>query len=77
VSTPTIWSAGRYDAVGERIAPIAAEVVAAAQRRGPFGDVADLACGTGNAALAAAAAGARVTAVDVTPELMSRRLCAS
>jgi 2-polyprenyl-3-methyl-5-hydroxy-6-metoxy-1,4-benzoquinol methylase len=71
VSTPTIWSAGRYDAVGERIAPIAAEVVAAAQRRGPFGDVADLACGTGNAALAAAAAGARVTAVDVTPELIA------
>ena len=33
--------------------------------------MADLACGTGNAALAAAAAGARVTAVDVTPELIA------
>lgn len=66
-----IWSAGRYDAVGERIAPIAAEVVAAAKRRAVFGDVVDLACGTGNAALAAAAAGARVTAVDVTPELVT------
>jgi SAM-dependent methyltransferase len=70
-STPTIWSAGRYDAVGERIAPIAAEVVAAARRRGRFHEVADLACGTGNAALAAAAVGARVTAVDVTPELIA------
>jgi ubiquinone/menaquinone biosynthesis C-methylase UbiE len=69
--TPTIWSAGRYDAVGERIAPIAAKVVATAKRRGAFGDVADLACGTGNAALAAAAAGARVTAVDVTPEMVT------
>jgi SAM-dependent methyltransferase len=32
--------------------------------------VVDLACGTGSAALAAAAAGARVTAVDITPELI-------
>lgn len=31
----------------------------------------DLACGTGNAALAAAATGARVTAVDITPELVA------
>jgi ubiquinone/menaquinone biosynthesis C-methylase UbiE len=71
VSSPNIWSGGRYDAVGERIAPIAAEVVAAAKRRGPFRDVLDLACGSGNAALAATAAGARVTAVDFTPELIA------
>ncbi len=73
VSSPTIWSSGRYDAVGERIAPIAAEVVAAVNRRVPIRDAAlvDLACGTGNVALAAAAAGARVTAVDVTPELVA------
>lgn len=70
-SSPTIWSAGRYEAVGERIAPIATEVVAAANRRGAFHDVVDLACGTGNVALVAAAAGARVTAVDVTPELIA------
>ncbi len=56
--------------MGERIAPIAADVVAAAKRRGSFGDVVDLACGTGNAALVAAQTGARVTAVDVTPELI-------
>lgn len=73
MSSPTIWSLGRYDAVGERIAPIAAEVVAAVSRRRVLPDaaVADLACGTGNAALAAAAAGARVTAVDLTPELIA------
>ncbi len=72
MSSPTIWSAGRYDAVGDRIAPIAAEVVAAVDRRRPLSGaaVADLACGTGSAALAAAAAGARVTAVDITPELL-------
>ena len=73
MSSPTIWSLGRYEAVGDRIAPIAAEVVAAANRCGRVGDgaVVDLACGTGNAALAAAAEGARVTAVDVTPELIA------
>jgi ubiquinone/menaquinone biosynthesis C-methylase UbiE len=73
MSSPTIWSAGRYDAVGERIAPIAAEVIAAVDRRKPLRDaaLADLACGTGNAALAAAALGARVTAVDITPELVA------
>jgi SAM-dependent methyltransferase len=70
VSTPTHWSAGRYDAVGDRIAPISVEVIAAAKQRGRFGDVVDLACGTGSAALAAAATGARVTAVDITPELI-------
>jgi SAM-dependent methyltransferase len=70
VSTPTHWAAGRYDAVGDRIAQIADRVVAATKQRGPFGDVVDLACGTGSAALAAAAAGARVTAVDITPELI-------
>lgn len=73
MSSPTIWSAGRYEAVGERIAPIAAEVVSAVDRRLPVRDaaLADFACGTGNVALAAAAAGARVTAVDVTPELIA------
>ena len=71
MSTPTHWSAGRYDAVGDRIAPIAAEVVATAKQRGQFRDVVDLACGTGSAAIAAASAGARVTAVDITPELIA------
>jgi SAM-dependent methyltransferase len=73
VSSPTIWSSGRYETVGQRIAPIAAEVVDAVERRLPVRDavLVDLACGTGNAALVAAARGARVTAVDLTPELIA------
>ncbi|MHA3023164.1 class I SAM-dependent methyltransferase [Mycobacterium sp. BMJ-28] len=69
----SIWSAGRYESVAERIAPIADEVVAAVGSRVPLRDteLVDLACGTGNAALAAAAAGARVTGVDITPELLA------
>lgn len=73
VSSPTIWAAGRYESVARRIAPIAEEVVDALQRRRPLRDatLVDLACGTGNAALAAVARGARVTGVDITPELMA------
>ncbi|MBU9764069.1 methyltransferase domain-containing protein [Mycobacterium sp. TNTM28] len=70
--TPTDWSTGRYECVAERIATIASEVVAAVDRRQPLHDTAvlDLACGTGNAALAAATAGARVTGVDLTADLI-------
>jgi SAM-dependent methyltransferase len=72
MSSSTIWSAGRYESVAEHIAPIAIEVVTAADRRAGVrnADLVDLACGTGSAALAAVARGARVTAVDVTPELI-------
>ncbi|MEV0670613.1 class I SAM-dependent methyltransferase [Mycobacterium sp. NPDC050441] len=70
---PTNWAAGRYQAVAERIAVIAGEVVAAADALRPIRDTAlvDLACGTGSAALAAAGAGARVTGVDLTAELIA------
>jgi ubiquinone/menaquinone biosynthesis C-methylase UbiE len=73
VSSPTIWSSGRYEAVAERIANIAADVIDAVERRVPLREavLVDLACGTGTAALAAAARGARVTAVDITPELIA------
>jgi SAM-dependent methyltransferase len=73
MASSTIWSSGRYDAVGDRIAPIAAQVVDAADRRRTLrgAEVIDLACGTGSAALAAAARGARVTGLDITPELVA------
>lgn len=69
----SIWSAGRYEAVAERIAPVASQVITAVGNRIPVSgaDLVDLACGTGNAALVAAAAGARVTGVDITPELLA------
>jgi SAM-dependent methyltransferase len=73
VSSPTIWSCGHYEAVAQRIAPIAAEVIDAVERRLPMSEamLVDLACGTGNAALVAAARGAQVTAVDITAELIA------
>ena len=71
MSSPQIWSAGRYDVVGDRIAHIATDVLDEVERRRPLRDCAliDLACGTGSAALSAVARGARVTGVDITPEL--------
>lgn len=70
---PANWAAGRYQAVAERIAVIADEVIAAADALQPIRDTAlvDLACGTGSAALTAAEAGARVTGVDLTAELIA------
>jgi ubiquinone/menaquinone biosynthesis C-methylase UbiE len=58
--------------VGERIARIAEQTVATADRRHPLAGatVVDLACGTGSAALAATARGATVTGVDLTAELI-------
>ena len=73
MSSPTTWSSGRYDAIGEHIAAVGVEVVSAVARLLPLrgAAVVDLACGTGTVALAASAAGARVTGVDITPELIS------
>lgn len=73
MASSTIWSSGRYDAVGDRIAPIAEQVVDAADRRRSLrgATLIDLACGTGSAALAAAARGAQVTGLDITPELVA------
>ncbi len=64
------WGAGHYETVAEELAPAAVVVVDLAAIA-PGDDVLDLACGTGNAALLAAAAGACVVAVDGAPRLLS------
>lgn len=63
------WSAGSYEPTAEQLLPAATTVV----RAGGVGRgqrVADIGCGTGNAALAAAALGAEVTGVDPAPRLL-------
>jgi len=65
------WASGDYGAVAALIHPIAEDLVqeadlSAGQR------VLDVAAGTGNAALAAARCGCRVTATDYVPELLER-----
>jgi SAM-dependent methyltransferase len=73
----TMWSSGNYAAVAERISESGELVV---ERAGvePGMDVLDLACGTGNATIPAAKAGARVTGLDFAPRLLeiARERCA-
>src|SRR3954447_5936261 len=64
------WDAGNYEATAAELAPVAEVVV---DRAGIVAgeDVVDVACGTGNAALLAAARGARVVGVDGAPRLLT------
>jgi ubiquinone/menaquinone biosynthesis C-methylase UbiE len=65
-----MWASGDYpEMVTTFLLPVGERLVAAAGI-GPGDRVLDVAAGTGNAALPAAAAGAQVTASDLTPELL-------
>jgi SAM-dependent methyltransferase len=64
-----MWAAGDYATLAEHIEHVGERVVARAGVDEGM-DVLDVACGTGNAALPAARAGARVTGLDLTPELL-------
>jgi ubiquinone/menaquinone biosynthesis C-methylase UbiE len=70
VDPKTMWGAGNYAAVAERISQAGELVV---ERGGVAAgmDVLDLACGTGNATIPAARAGARVTGLDFQPDLLA------
>lgn len=65
-----LWACGSYARVAELVVPMAEELVGRAQLA-PGMRVLDIAAGTGNVALAAARAGASVTASDLTPELLA------
>ncbi len=63
------WGAGKYETTAVELEPVARAVVEqAALIAGE--DVLDLACGTGNAALLAAALGTGVIGVDAAPRLL-------
>jgi SAM-dependent methyltransferase len=67
--TRATWAAGDFDAVAHRtLWPVGERLVERIGVR-PGEDVLDVACGTGNAAIRAAAAGGRTVGVDLTPEL--------
>ena len=63
------WGAGKYEITAAELAPAADGLVERA-RIAPGDVVVDLACGTGNAALLAAARGAAVIGVDSAPRLL-------
>ena len=63
------WAAGDYAAVAGRINEVPPRDLLDRVGVSPGEDVLDVATGTGNVALPAAAAGAHVIGVDITPEL--------
>jgi SAM-dependent methyltransferase len=65
----TMWGSGNFAAVAERILE-AGELVVDRAGVAPGKDVLDVACGTGNATIPAARAGARVTGLDFAPALL-------
>jgi SAM-dependent methyltransferase len=67
--TKAMWAGGDYVRVAERLQP-AADVLVAAAGVAPGERVLDVAAGTGNVAAAAAAAGAEVTASDLSPAMV-------
>ena len=72
-----VWGSGSCAVAAERISEVGERVV---ERAGvePGMDVLDVACGSGNATLPAARAGARVTGLDVSADLiaLARERCA-
>jgi SAM-dependent methyltransferase len=66
------WAAGDYPAVAEMIDEVPPRDLLERVHIRPGEDVLDVATGTGNAALRAAAAGAHVVGLDLTPELFER-----
>jgi SAM-dependent methyltransferase len=72
------WGVGQYETTAADLEPVAEHVVSLAGVR-PQERLLDLATGTGNAALAAARRGARVTGIDSAPRLIeiARRRAAS
>ena len=64
-----MWAAGDYGTLSELITDVG-ELVVARARVDAGMTVLDVACGTGNAALPAARAGASVTGLDLVPELL-------
>jgi SAM-dependent methyltransferase len=63
------WAAGDYGAVAEQINEVPPRDLLERVAVRPGEDVLDVATGTGNVALPAAAAGAQVIGLDITPEL--------
>jgi ubiquinone/menaquinone biosynthesis C-methylase UbiE len=66
----TVWASGDYAAVAECIDDAPPAELLARVPIVPGDEVLDVAAGTGNVAIKAALAGARVTALDLTPELL-------
>ncbi len=67
----SVWTAGDFLPIARSFAPGAEEFIARLALR-PGESVLDVACGTGNLAIPAARAGARVSGIDIAPNLIAQ-----
>ena len=65
-----MWALGDYPTLAAELIPDLGEALVEACRVGPGERVLDVAAGSGNAAIPAALAGAKVVACDLTPDLL-------
>ena len=65
------WTLGDYRSIGKVISPVSAKLVRLVNVK-PVDSVLDVACGFGNTAITARRAGAKVTGIDITPELLAQ-----
>lgn len=68
----TVWALGDYALMAEEVMAPLGPVLVAATGIGPDSRVLDVAAGSGNISLPAAATGATVVSTDLTPELLQR-----
>jgi len=65
------WALGDYRSIGRVISPVSAKLVRLVNVK-PIDSVLDVACGFGNTAITARRVGAKVTGIDITPELLAQ-----
>jgi SAM-dependent methyltransferase len=65
------WALGDYRSIGKAISPVSAKLVRLVNVK-PVDSVLDVACGFGNTTITARRAGAKVTGIDITPELLAQ-----
>jgi ubiquinone/menaquinone biosynthesis C-methylase UbiE len=65
------WSLGDYRSIGRVISPVSDKLVRLVNVK-PMDSVLDVACGFGNTAITARRLGAKVTGIDITPELLAQ-----
>ncbi|MCQ4359695.1 class I SAM-dependent methyltransferase [Mycobacterium gordonae] len=65
-----MWQLGDYPAYADEVLAPLGQILPTVSGIGPGDQVLDVAAGTGNASIPAAVAGAHVTAIDLTPELL-------
>lgn len=65
-----VWALGDYRSLGRVVSPVSAKLLNRVKVK-PTDYVLDVACGFGNTAITARRMGAKVTGIDITPELLS------